>query len=411
MKPKNNKSVLRRLKSLGKGGAAAIVGAFQQIPFGVGTVVSLGLHGLAMPSVISWVQTEAPRTPESVDVVTLNEADLARLPEPMRNEALTGGSENSDEGSGWDWFTSRGEAVAPPSSDAVPPAASSERSFSRRSGGSSRRSRGGWRYGGARSGESQDQFLARWRQQLNRAQQRLDIEGGRSQNNDDETNQESDGGQEKDNTEDNNSTSGDGDNGDDRGEEQENGDRPNEEGNQGGADSDVELVMPEALRNRIAELENRSWEHDGLSDSERGDRYTAVLQSSEFDPWRALISVEGNQLKNEEGKVPEEVKGSYWLEQEFEKPLVVEFPALLRCRSPQPAPVRVAMLGGPDGTFVPDESPKLITSSGYGKLDAEALKWTYTNLSGVQLTEHKGYVIHLFTLYFESCDSNPGAES
>ncbi len=393
-----NLSMLGRLRGWGQGGLALLGAAFQQMPFGVGMVVSLGIHGVAMPSVIRWVQQDTPTPPESVPVVELDEVDLAQLPSAMRDEALAGPGEEG----GWDWFTSRGDAVpgaeVPPTGDSLPPAASSGRSGF---------DDGGFDDDGFDDGESQGDFLARWRRQLalsqrraelqeerRRRQQAEDDDQGEGRDTDDADDVDGQDGEVKDEDQqsDDGQTDGDGETTDDGGEQ--------------GA-TDVPPVLPEGLRDRLATLRESSWEHDGRSQGDRDGKFVGALGSDEFAPWREVVI--GNQLKDEKGEVPPEVKGEFWLELAFEEPLVVPIPSALRCAlSPDPAPVRVAMLGGPDGRFVPEESPKLITSSGYGQLDARALEWLYLNLREVELTPHQGFIIYLLTASFPACESSGG---
>ncbi|MEM6503650.1 MAG: hypothetical protein AAF685_17660 [Cyanobacteria bacterium P01_C01_bin.89] len=422
MKPKKNKSILRRLSRLGKGGAAAVVGAFQQIPFGLGTVVSIGIHGLAMPSVISWVQTEPPRMPDSVDVVTLDEAELTQLPESMRNEALTSAPEESDGGSGWDWFTSRGQAVSPTDPDQLPPAANSERSVSRRSGSSksSGRSRGGWRFGSSDAGESQDEFLSRWRRQLNRAQRRLDIEGGRSPSNDDD----SDKGSGESGTQDDGTASGSdengGDEGDETGEGNETGnggdtgdtERGNTEGgNTEGRESDVTTEMPPALREAIAQLmEGDAFSHDGISSTDRKGALPftlAEIAQNELRDWVAKVDVvkaEEEESDNEGFKSEDAERSSHFLQHSENEGWTLPMPSALRCTlAVDPDPAYIAILGGSDGKFVPGESPKIVISSGYKALDAKALEWAYNNLRDTKLTERTTHLIHLIPVSFPPC--------
>lgn len=403
MKPKRHKSVLDRARSLGKGGTAAVVTAFQQIPFGLGTVVSIGIHGLAMPSVISWVQREEPRPPESVAVVTLDESELNRLPSSMRGEFSSQDSESSEDG-GWDWFTSRSgsAAVTAPESGSLPPAARSENSLGRSP------SRGGWKYNTADEddGESQDQFMARLRSRLSRARQRqrqrqrLDINGGRSRN--DGTNQTRTGGTGDDDDEKGEVNS----NNDANGGKDRDADDKNEGNTQGDQKRDVPPELPPELSDRITTLKEAPISHDGRSLEERETRFTKVLYSDLFDDWIETVSSNGG-LKDEKGKTPPEVDNKFWLDYEPEAPLIMPFRQGLLCAlSPEPAPLRLAMLGGPDGKFDPEESPRIVTSSGYEKLDGEALEWMYKNFRETQLTPHQGYIIHLFTLAFPACEAS-----
>ncbi|MEM9245484.1 MAG: hypothetical protein AAGA67_07055, partial [Cyanobacteria bacterium P01_F01_bin.153] len=284
--------------------------------------------------------------------------------------------------------------------------------FSRRSGGSSgssRRSQGGWRYGGSDSGESQDEFLARWRRQLNRAQRQLDIEGERSQSNDD-----SDKGTDENDTQDDGTASGNGENGGADVDEQGEGDGKNNSGDTGdteGGDSGVEIEMPAALRDAIAQLmEGDSFSHDGISSTDRKGSLSFTLveiAQGDLKDWIAKVDVvkaEEEESDNEGFKSEDAERSSHFLRHSENEDWTLPMPSALRCTlSVDPDSAYIAILGGPDGKLVPGESPKIVISSGYKALDAKALEWTYKNLRDVELTKRTTYIIHLIPVAFPPC--------
>ena len=410
MKPKKNQSGLGLIRKLGRGSIALGVAAFQQIPFGVGTVVSVGLHGLAMPSVIRWVQaTDVPNRPVSVPVVELEGAELDQLPPSMRQELSTSRAGPSS-GEEWDWFGARsgnrGNATVPKESlpQSSTPKTSTPRSGGRSQSSTSRSSSsvGGWRspldnyFRGNTSDNAQNRRLSRLL-----AQQQAEIERLREQQRRRSRDQDLDEGDGKD---------GEGDDTSDGGTDGQGGKVDGGDSKPGaGKGTDIPPELPDELRDRIAQLQGSSWEHDGRSVRNSGQ----VLGSAELNPWREVVAA--NQLKDTEGNKPEEVDDQFWLKHEvgenLEASLVVPFPSAILCSlSPTPGEVDIAMLGGPNGKFVPGESPKLLKSSGYGPLDGEALEWIYRNLRDTQLTPHQGYIIHLFTLSFPTttCNSSGG---
>ena len=460
MKPKKNQSGPGLVRKLGRGSIALGTAAFQKIPFGLGTVVSVGLHALAMPSVIHWVQaTDVPNRPVSVPVVELDRSELDQLPPSMRQEldrrrAKTK-AETPSEG-GWDWFGARagnqGNATVPgasvPKTKVKVPKSSTPQSSgfgsrgrsqsqASRSGSRSRSSVGGWRspldnyFRGNTNGNAQNRRLSRLL-----AQQQAEIERLREQQRRRSRNQALEGSDDKDSKVDEKPDGDDTPKGDEtqttdgkkdgqdsdasdgadegtngQGGEANNGDSNTGDAQPEGKGTDIPPDLPEGLRDRLAQLQGSSWEHDGRSQADRDGSFGKALGGDELTPWREAVVA--NQLKTAEGNIPAEVENQFWLihtpGKTLDKPLTIPVPSALLCTlSSAPAPVRVAMLGGPDGKFVPNESPKLLTSSGYGQLDGQALEWTYRNLRNVQLTPHQGYIIHLLTLSFPTCDSSGG---
>ena len=423
MKPKKNQSGLGLIRKLGRGSIALGVAAFQQIPFGVGTVVSVGLHGLAMPSVIRWVQaTDVPNRPVSVPVVELEGAELDQLPPSMRQELSTSRAGTSS-GEEWDWFGARsgnrGNATVP--GESVPkssaPKTSTPRSGGRSQSSASRSSSsvGGWRspldnyFRGNTSDNAQNRRLSRLLAQQQAEIERLrDEQRRRSRDQDLEGDEQDSKGDEK-------------PDGDDtpKGDESQTTDGQGGKGNDGdskpeaGKGTDIPPDLPEGLRDRITELRNSDWVHDGLSKSDRRgiNHYTTklgeILYGGDSSHW--LQKVNENLLKDEDGNKPTDIDDRRSPTYQPEEPLVVPtVPRIFLCdalvRRP-PDSVRVAILGGPEGKMVPNEVPRIVTSSGYERLDAYALEWMYSELRDTQLTPYRGFAIHIITLDFPSCDS------